>query len=200
MTESTDNKSFPHRALDMNLPVEDPTTRTLQTLQREIENVSERLEDRIIAVGKIASEQSERIKEVQAERLLRIDQRFEERDTRTEQIAQLGRISLDAALAAAKEAVGEQNKSNALSITKSESSMKEQVNANSTQAMTRIDALSDKIDGLKDRVVAMEAGGHGRQFERNEHRLSVGQITATVSAGLLSISIIVSTLLVVFHH
>jgi hypothetical protein len=138
---------------------------------------------------------------------LRIDQRFEERDERTDQIAQLGRISLDAALAAAKEAVGEQNKSNALSITKSESSMKEQINANSTQAMTRIDGQVDKVDGLTARIVAIEAGGYGRQIERVEqradiqaHRMSTGQLTATISTTFLGFSVIISSILIFVHH
>lgn len=185
----------------------DPTERTVESVADAKDDIRREvallLEHRAALLSALRSElimEIRRAREVQDERLLRIDQRFEERDTRTEQIAQLGRISLDAALAAAKEAVGEQNKSNALSITKSENSMKEQVNANATQTMTRIDGLGDKIDGLKDRVVAMEAGGHGRATERNEHRMSVGQITAAISAGLLSISIIASTLIAVFHH
>jgi TolA-binding protein len=111
-----------------------------------------------------------RLSDIDGERLLRIDQRFEERDERTDQIAQLGRISLDAALAAAKEAVGEQNKSNALSITKSENSMKEQVTANAAQTATRLDALSDKIEDMKGRIDRGEGGQSGARYERSEQQ------------------------------
>jgi hypothetical protein len=54
------------------------------------------------------------------EKFASIDKQFLDRDTRVEQMAKASAEALSAALQAAKEAVGEQNKSSALSINKSE--------------------------------------------------------------------------------
>jgi hypothetical protein len=172
------------------IPVPDPSVLTTdivnlakEDLRREGEMMKEAGDAVIIALRVELMGEIKRLEDVENERLLRIDQRFEERDERTDQIAQLGRISLDAALAAAKEAVGEQNKSNALSITKSESSMKEQVSANAVQAGTRIDALSDKFDDLKSRMDRGEGGTSGQRYERTEHR-SVQTLSTNIMVGV----------------
>jgi hypothetical protein len=172
------------------IPVPDPSVLTTDIVNAAKEDL--RREDRVIhdsltlSLNALRTEllgEIRRLSDIDGERLLRIDQRFEERDERTDQIAQLGRISLDAALAAAKEAVGEQNKSNALSITKSESSMKEQVSANAVQAGTRIDALSDKFDDLKSRMDRGEGGTSGQRYERTEHR-SVQTLSTNIMVGV----------------
>lgn len=193
MTEPTSNPS--------RIPVPDPSVLTTdivnvakedlrregQTMQQWHDAVINGL--RIELMGEI-----KRLSDIESERLLRIDQRFEERDERTDQIAQLGRISLDAALAAAKEAVGEQNKSNALSITKSENSMKEQVNANANQTSTRLDALADKIEDMKGRIDRGEGGQNGQRYERTEQQF---RTTDHRSVQTLSTNIMVGVGLVI---
>src|ERR1035437_690155 len=172
------------------IPVPDPSVLTTdivnvakEDLRRETATMQEWRDSIINALRVELMGEIKRLEAIENERLLRIDQRFVERDERTDQIAQLGRISLDAALAAAKEAVREQNKSNALSITKSESSMKEQVNANATQALTRIDALSDKIEDLKSRLDRGEGGQTGQRYERGEHR-AVATLSTNIMMGV----------------
>src|SRR5580658_3724506 len=66
-----------------------------------------------------------------------IQTQFIERDTRVEQTAKGSKEALDAALQAAKEAVGEQNKSNSVAIAKSEAATNkqmDQLSANITQS------------------------------------------------------------------
>ena len=195
------------------IPVPDPsvlTTDALVTAKEDLRREAETLlHNRDAVVAALRTElmgEIRRLEDIESERLLRIDQRFEERDERTDQIAQLGRISLDAALAAAKEAVGEQNKSNALSITKSENSMKEQVNANANQTSTRIDAMADKIDDLKGRIDRGEGGQTGQRYERTEqqfrttdHRAAANQYTNIVTGVIIAIGIMAATLVAVFH-
>jgi len=195
------------------IPVPDPSVLTTdnvnmakEDLRREAETLIRNRDALMTAMRTEFMGEIKRIEDIQNERLLRIDQRFEERDERTDQIAQLGRISLDAALAAAKEAVGEQNKSNALSITKSESSMKEQVNANATQAGTRIDALSDKVEDLKGRIDRGEGGQTGQRYERAEQQFrttdrhaSANQYTNVITAVIIAVAAIAATLIGVFH-
>src|ERR1022692_1457030 len=149
MTEPLNNPAGRISVPDPSVLTTDIVNLAKEDLRREGEMMKEAGDAVIIALRVELMGEIKRLEDVENERLLRIDQRFEERDERTDQIAQLGRISLDAALAAAKEAVGEQNKSNALSITKSENSMKEQVNANANQTSTRLDALADKIEDMK---------------------------------------------------
>lgn len=92
-----------------------------------------------------------------------IQTQFAERDTRTEQTSKDSKVAVDAALQAAKEAVGEQNKSSALAIAKSEAATTKQIEQMGALFTTTTGGLSDKIDDLKDRVTAAEAnkkGGH----------------------------------------
>jgi hypothetical protein len=66
-------------------------------------------------------------------------------------------LALTAALAAQKEAAAEQNKSNTLAITKSESSTKETIAANAVQAQTGLASLSGQVSDVKDRVIRLES-------------------------------------------
>jgi hypothetical protein len=99
-----------------------------------------------------------------------VNERFTQGDVQTEKAARDVKSAVDAAFAAAKEAVGEQNKSNALSIAKSEVATTKQIDQLSENLRINVKNTDDKIDGiknnfddkytdLKDRVVAMEARG-----------------------------------------
>ena len=99
-----------------------------------------------------------------------VNERFTQGDVQTEKAARDVKSAVDAAFAAAKEAVGEQNKSNALSIAKSEVATTKQIDQLSENLRISVKNTDDKIDGiknnfddkytdLKDRVVAMEARG-----------------------------------------
>ena len=88
------------------------------------------------------------------ERFNSIQTQFKERDTRTEQTSRDGKVAIDAALQAAKESVGETNKSSALAIAKSEASTLKQIDAISSN-ITLISAnLSGKIDDVKASVAS----------------------------------------------
>jgi len=97
-----------------------------------------------------------------------VNGRFELGDVQTEKAARDVKSAVDAAFAAAKEAVGEQNKSNALSITKSELAFTKQIDqlgltvaANGKNTDDKIDAIKknsdDKLEDLKERIAAMES-------------------------------------------
>jgi hypothetical protein len=70
-------------------------------------------------------------------------------------------LALTAALAAQKEAAAEQNKSNTLAITKSESSTKETIAANAVQAQNGLASQKNQFEDLKERVVRIESTGAG---------------------------------------
>lgn len=101
------------------------------------------------------------VEAVMIEKFDAIDGRFRERDTRTEQEKLESRISLDAALAAAKEAVGAQNESNTLAINKSDASTKEKIDSLVVQISTSIESLNDKIIALSSRIDRSEGKSQG---------------------------------------
>jgi hypothetical protein len=131
---------------------------------------------------------------VSVERFEAVNTRFLERDTRTEQAAQESRISLDAALAAAKEAVSEQNKANTLAIGKSEAATQKQIDAMLAQMIASNKALDEKIADVKARLDRSEGGVAGAAGTRTERRLDAGQAVAVFAVVLTVIGLLVVVL------
>lgn len=80
---------------------------------------------------------------------------------RTEQSSKDSKVAVDAALQAAKEAVGEQNKSSALAIAKSETATTKQIDQLGILIQNNTKAFDDKISDLKDRLTRIEGMGQG---------------------------------------
>lgn len=156
-------------------PVPDPTILTTQQLDREINSLREVLETRMAGMDKaivllqaandkIPSAVDEKIhslREIQEEKFSSVQTQFKERDTRSEQTSKDSKVAVDAALQAAKEAVGEQNKSSALAIAKSETSTVKQIDQLGVLIQTTSKALDDKIADIKDRLTRIEGKGEG---------------------------------------
>lgn len=117
--------------------------------------------DQLAALREALEGQIGMVRAVMNERFAAVDTRFAERDTRTEQAAQEARISLDAALAAAKEAVSEQNKANTLAIDKSDATTQKQIDSIGDQMTTAIKFLEDKIADLTGRLDRNEGKSQG---------------------------------------
>ena len=114
-------------------PVPDPTVLTMVAILREIGSLRELLEAKM------------------EEKLRRIDTQLAERDVERDKASKDVKSAVDAAFAAAKEAVGEQNKSNAAANSKMEASFAKQISTS-----------DDKIDDLKARLGSIEGRGEGR--------------------------------------
>ena len=95
------------------------------------------------------------------EKFASIGTQFKERDTRGEQTQKDSKVAVDAALQAAKEAVGEQNKSSALAIAKSEASTTKQIDQIGIIMSTSQKALDEKIDDLRTRLTNMDGRSKG---------------------------------------
>jgi len=102
----------------------------------------------------------QQLRELQDEKFGSIAIQFKERDTRTEQTSKDSKVAVDAALQAAKEAVGEQNKSNALANSKMEASFTKLIDQQAALIAATNKASDDKIDEIRARLSAME--GHSK--------------------------------------
>ena len=71
------------------------------------------------------------------------------------------KLAMDAAFQSAKEAVGEQNKSNLLSIAKSEATYTKQIDQIGLTISALSKAIDDKVDDIKTRVQMMEGSKKG---------------------------------------
>ncbi len=99
--------------------------------------------------------------QVHDEKFNSIQTQFRERDVRTEQSSKDSKVAVDAALQAAKEAVGEQNKSSALAIAKSETSTMKQIDQIMQLIQNGNKAVDDKIGDVKERLTRIEGRGEG---------------------------------------
>lgn len=167
-------------------PVPDPTTLTTQQLLREISATRDLLDIKtnglknIIETRLAASDKTidlirirideipngihaaiERSQELRDEKFNSIATQFLERDTRAEQTSRDSKVAVDAALQAAKEAVGEQNKSNALAIAKSEATFTKQIDQIGVLVTSMSKGIDDKIDDIKSRIQMIEGGKKG---------------------------------------
>jgi hypothetical protein len=165
----------PGDATEFKLPVPDPTTLTTDQLRREIGALREILQTRISAIdarmdliqqnldrrhGDIISEVAH-LRILHEEKFHSIAIQFSERDTRTEQTSRDSKVAVDAALQAAKEAVGEQNKSSALAIAKSEAATTKQIDQIGVILNATASGLNDKIDDIKNRLTLIEGRSKG---------------------------------------
>jgi hypothetical protein len=211
-----DDKSMP-RSPENRTPVPDPTLLTTQQLVREIAAVRGILEAQIEAetnlttarfvavhekidhnsgllreIPELIRSEILHLKNLHDERFVSIETQFKERDVRTESSARDSKIAVDAALQAAKEAVGEQNRSAALAISKSETATVKQIDQQGLLIQTATKSLDDKINDMKDRLTRIEGVGAGRDVG-----LNVGWIIFLGIIGL--VSAIGSVLSVVEH-
>lgn len=138
---------------------------SLDRIQMEFRGTLSKQEERLTATFRdrdtTINEKVTHLQSLHDEKFDSIATQFTERDTRTDQTSKDSKVAVDAALQAAKEAVGEQNKSNALSISKSEAAFTKQIDQIGTLISTTAKNVDDKIDDLKQRIGSVEGMGKG---------------------------------------
>jgi len=189
-------------------PIPDPTTLTTEIIRREFNSLKELIFSRLDAMDKAMDLFSENItrvptdtdkqimhlKELHNEKFDSISVQFKERDTRTEQTSRDSKVAVDAALQAAKEAVSEQNKSNALAIGKSETTFTKQIDQIGTLVNTMQKAIDDKIDDIKSRLQGAESRKIGGNEVWGYLIGGIGMLIGAVSAGVAILSFIQRTI------
>jgi hypothetical protein len=167
-------------------PVPDPTVLTTAALAQAIAALREILEarmegqkevfetrlngmDRAIALVQDSADRLplhmetkvRNLERLHEEKFASVQTQFRERDTRAEQTQKDSKVAVDAALQAAKEAVGEQNKSSSLAISKSEAATTKQIDQLVVLITSSNKALDEKINDVKERVTRTEGKGAG---------------------------------------
>ena len=120
--------------------------------------------------------------EVNNEKFASVNMRFNERDVRAEQSARDNKVSVDAALTAAKELVTKQNDNFTASIAKSEAATFKQIDQQGQLITNSYTSLNDKIDDLKQRVTAQESRTMGKEDGSTHARLNTGLIVTILVA------------------
>jgi hypothetical protein len=129
------------------------------------------------------------LQELHDEKFNSIQKQFTERDTRTEQTYKDSKVAVDAALQAAKETVGEQNRSAALSIAKSETSTNKQIDQLGVLITTTVQGLNDKIDDLKERLTRLEGHTAGSKDTSTDWRTVLLPFACLILGAILSLVI-----------
>lgn len=139
----------------------DGMDKAIRLLQDTADKFPARIDEKIAAVREVHEQRFIALIDTHLEKFSSIQTQFRERDVRTEQSSKDSKVAVDAALQAAKEAVGEQNKSSALAIAKSEASTTKQIDqlAASIGQMTK--AFDDKVMDVKERLTRIEGVGQG---------------------------------------
>lgn len=199
------------------LPTFDPTDRAIDNVLREVSATREIIEAQIQGINdgietrlkerdkaiQLLQHQLDKIPDLVVDRVMQlqtlhqekfgsIGTQFAERDTRTEQTSRDSKVAVDAALQAAKEAVGEQNKSNALAISKSEAAFTKQIDQIGVLVNSMQKAIDDKIEDIKVRLQVMESVKKGQGDIWNIWFGVTGLIIAVASVGVATVAIFFS--------
>ena len=149
----------------------------------------------MLALRELIMSQIENVRDVNVDKFDSINGRFRERDAQLEQAVREGRIYLDSALAAAKDAVSEHNKSNERAIEKAETATQKQIEAMLQLMTTSNRSLEERIGDLKTRLDRGEGQDTASTEARNERRVDVGSIIQAVAV----MATIAGLIIVAFH-
>jgi phage I-like protein len=171
----------------------------LNRIPSDTDNQTARLKELLEARSKAVDEKIAALREIQDEKFESIQMQFKERDVRTEQSSKDSKVAVDAALQAAKEAVGAQNSSSALAIAKSEMSTVKQIDQLSLLIQTSAKAVDDKFSDVKDRLTRIEGKEQGASTTIATQQTSNGTMIAIISAVIALAAVVVAILGAVKH-
>ena len=197
------------------LQTTDPTVLTTEQLHREIQGLKELIGSRLNAMDKAldlmhedyvriptdTDEQVSALKELVFEKVVALEKSIQlqlhERDIRTNQATEHSRLAIDAALQAAKELVGEQNRSSNTAIIKSETSVSRQMEQFNLLLQTMGNSISDKFGDIKDRITRAEGAGSGKMQSEAVHRSSNTFLIAAITTFIAFVSTITAIIMAV---
>ena len=189
-------------------PIPDPTVLTTQNLALAIQSLDKLLSTRIDAVetSQITFQENvqrvptqidreiSHLKELIQEKFETIALQFKERDTRVENTATLVSKAVDAALQAAKEAVGKQNDAFTTSISKSELATVKSIDSLATTLQVSVAAIDSKITDLKERMSRIESSSVAKS-DNEIHQQSIRSLNQ--GSGGLIINVVIAAVAIV---
>lgn len=155
---SSDDRELLREIIEARL---DGMDKAIELLQNIADKFPARIDEKISALREVQDQKMVALENTHGEKFYSIQTQFKERDVRTEQSSKDSKVAVDAALQAAKEAVGEQNKSSALAIAKSETATTKQIDQLGALIGQMGKAFDDKVGDLKDRLTRIEGGKSG---------------------------------------
>lgn len=173
------------------------SVKILETRLESMDKAVELLQTSSDKIPSYVDEKLNSLKEIHEEKFNSVQTQFKERDTRTEQTSKDSKVAVDAALQAAKEAVGEQNKSSALAIAKSEASTVKQIDQLGLLIQQMTKAADDKFNDVKERLTRIEGKEQGVVKQVSETHRTAGDASANNTFTLLVIGLIGTALFVV---
>jgi len=196
------------------VPVPDPTFLTTEQLSRGLTNLRELLESRINAVEEAAHHRYEdlrrvptetdrqvtHLKELFSEKFSSVQRQFDERDVRGQSSEEAGKVAVNAALQAQKEAAWAQNESNAAAITKSEAATIKQIDGILALLNSSTIGTNDKIATINARLDRDDGVTKGGRETRSESRLATGTMVAIISVAVMAVSVASGLFGFALHH
>jgi CHASE3 domain sensor protein len=164
----------------------DPTVLTTQQINERVSGLREVIEARLNGMDKAVDLLQKRadaspsvaqvndsvvsLRELHNEKFSSIQTQFRERDIRTEQTARDSKIAIDAALQAAKEAVG-----------KTEQTFTKQIDQITSLITANAKALDEKVNDVKDRLTTIEARAVGTVSATMSHQQQARDNTGLIA-------------------
>jgi hypothetical protein len=136
------------RSNEDTFPRPDPTTLTTEMGQR----LETQFKGELAALKELLKAEMNGLRELHGEKFIGVQTQFRDSDK-----------AVQAALQAAKEAVGEQNKSSDLAIAKSETATSKQIDQLGALLSTRASGFDVQIGDLKSRIALIEGQGSGKE-------------------------------------
>lgn len=160
-------------------PPPDPSHLTTAQIQREVSVLRELIDSRQLGTDSLNGQRFEAIeKRWLFVNEMRIEQKRDMKD------------ALDAALAAAKEAVTQQNAAFGLATSKSETAMSEQMKQINVTLGTAIESVTQRLNEVKEQVSGMESARQGGNSALHNRRADISQMIALLSL-LVSVAVMI---------
>lgn len=152
----------------------------------DIVNIPHQIDEK---VGSFASVVDERFESIAKQLAIAESQRLEQK--------QDSKTGLDAALAAQKEAASEQNKSNTLAITKSESATTDTIKKLEDLFTTKTEALADKVVDLASRVDRAEQARATQRETKADTRSGISFAQGLIGSVVVVIVFVLNVIVIV---
>jgi hypothetical protein len=170
-------------------PTPDPTVLTTEQLLREIDRLEKLMTASVGGLKDLINEKIIGVISLLDEKFVSVGTQFQLIERQRVEQKKDTKDAVDAALAAAKEAVKEQTTASDRSITKSETATSEQLKQLSATFTTATSGISDVIGDLKERVGKIESMKLGAGENRADSR---GNIALLVAAGSVILTLILT--------